>query len=376
MAALANIAHADTRDGEPITIALMAPQSGPRVSLGRAIEVAARLAVDAANAANTATPGPTDGRRHFRLVSFDDGCSSEKAAAAAAEAIAAAITIVIGHPCANAFASAAPLYAKAGILFIATGSAPPRAAAAKPSPLHFRIPAAETPVGTFIGETLAALPADTRVALVRDHTALARGITQDIFKSLTKRERPPILIDTFSGGDKDYAALAARLKAAGITHLALTAFPNEGALLVAEARAAVPELAIITTDLMADTVTARVAGTHANGIRVAMAADLARTPAAKVSADAIQAALASDPLLVWSRQHANTALATLAAIESVTTIATQSKTLQPPELAKALLAGTFATTIGSLAFSDLGAAKLPAWDLYTWRAGTLVAADR
>ena len=378
LAAKAATALAQPRDGDPITIALMAPQSGPRVGLGRAIDVAGRLAVDAANASSKTKPGaaPASPSPHFRLVGFDDGCNAEKAIAAAAEVIAAHITIVIGHPCANAAASAAPLYAKAGILFIATGSSQSRSTAAKPSPLQFRIPAAEPPIGTFIGETLAALPAEARVALVRDHTALARGITQDIFKTLTKRTRPAALIDAFAGGDKDFTALVARLKAAAITHLALAAFPNEGALLVAEARTALPELVIITTDLMADPETARVAGTHADGMLLAMATDLALTPVAKISADAMQAALASDPLQPWSRPYANAALATLAAIEVVTGVARQSKSLQPLELANALATGTFATTIGPLAFNDRSPAKLPAWALYTWRAGTLVAVDR
>jgi branched-chain amino acid transport system substrate-binding protein len=365
----------DAHAAEPdvITIAIAAPLSGPRASLGRAVVAAATLATQDLATHDLATPDKTTSAT-FRMLSFDDGCNTEKAASAATEIIAANVAVVIGHPCANAAAIAAPLYAKAGLLFIATGATQPPAAA-KPQPLHFRIPAAETPIGSFIGNALAASPADARIALLRDRTLLARGIIQDALKELTKRGRTPALIDAFAGGDKDYSGLVARMKAAGITHLGLAAFPNEGALLVAEARAAIPELTIIATDLMADPETARVAGAHAEGMRVAMSADLARTPQAKASIAAIHAAIAADPSQPLPRQHANAALATQAAIEAFAATAKQSTPRQAADVARLLKAQTHATSIGDVSFNEHGDLKATPWALYAWRAGTLVAVD-
>ena len=350
---------ADT--SEPLAIAIAAPLSGPRAALGRAVQAGARHAADQANAASTSG-------RQIRLVIIDDGCTAESAIANATEIIATKPFAVAGHPCANAAAAAAPLYAKAGIAFIATGVTHPRLGLTKTAPLTLRIPAGETPVGTFIGEHLAALPADARIGLARDRTLLARGIIQDVFKELARRGRTATIVDSFAGGDKDYTALVGRLKAADITHLALAAFPNEGALLTAEAKAAMPELAIITTDLLADPEAARIAGIHAEGVLVAMATDLARTADARRSVALFNA---TSPTL--SRVETNAALATHAAVEILARAALASASEAPADLASSIAGASHATVIGQLTFDNRREAKLPSWTLYAWRNGALVA---
>jgi hypothetical protein len=89
-----------------------------------------------------------------------------------------------------------------------------------------------------------------------------------------------VLIETFAGADKDFTALAQRIKAAGITHMALAAFPSEAALLVGEVKQQVPGLVIFATDTLADDSFGRVAGTAAENMRIALAPDVRAFPRA------------------------------------------------------------------------------------------------
>ena len=79
---------------------------------------------------------------------------------------------------------------------------------------------------------------------MRDKTRFATDALQAVAANLKRAGRPETLFETISGGDKDFALLAQRLKAANITHVALALFPSEAVLLVAQLRAALPDCAI------------------------------------------------------------------------------------------------------------------------------------
>jgi branched-chain amino acid transport system substrate-binding protein len=316
----------------------------------------------------------------LKLVTFDDACSALQAQTTAAAVIASRPDVVIGHPCSNAAAAAAPHYAKAGIPFIATGATHAKLASGKASPLQFRVPAAATALGAALAQLVTRPDAETRVALVRDRTQQARLIMQDVEKHLATLKHTPALVALIAGGDKEFGPLVAKLKAAGVTHVVLVAFPNEGALLVQEAVTALPDLVIAAPDLLAAPDVARIAGKQASALRIAMAQDLLTNTAAQVTAQAIAEAIASAEATAPARGQNTTAettaaLAAHAALEAYLAAVRGARSRDAAVVAQWLQSKEAATLIGPLSFSATGDASTPSWKIHLWRDGALVASD-
>ena len=346
------------------TIAVAAPAlgaAGPRPDLGREVFGAARLAAEDLNA-----HGGVAGRKVI-IAEFDDGCSSAGGAAVAQKIVAAAPAAVIGHPCSNAATAAAAVYAKAGLLFIAAGATHPRVTSPRPGKQTFRIPAADSAVGRFVGEALAALPADARIAVLSDRTSLARSNVQDMLAALRHAGRTPGLVDTFAGGQKDFSRLATRLKDAAITHLGLASFPDEGALLIVEARREVPGLVILATEIMNDPDVARIAGAAVEGVQIATQVNFNGRPATDALAIRFSAAK------ITARR---TAFSAYAAVEAYAAALQRAPSADAAAISAALSAQGAQTVLGDIRFDARGDAILPVWEISHWHSGVLQPKDR
>jgi branched-chain amino acid transport system substrate-binding protein len=348
---------------DPIKIAVALPLSGPRASLGAEIRAAIEMTLADAKA-RTGGQLPV-----FDISWHDDGCSSTGGAAVANALVAIPDlnqrpAIVIGHACPSAAASAAVIYGAAGVPYLAAGTLPGRGPITQRFGVrHFRMDGAGTQ-GALIGATLAAAPPDARIAFVRDRTLMHQSTLQAAGVVLAGKARTVALVETFPGAEKDFAALAQRVKAANITHIALAAFPSEAALLALELRRAVPDAAIVATDTLADPAFARSAGSAADGIRVATAPDAAAFPRATDLARRLAAG---------GTAPSRSALASAAALEIVLAAAVSTALSLPEPLSAALANGSFETVLGPVGFDETGAARLPSHVLYTWRGGVLVA---
>ncbi len=332
-------------------IAIALPLTGPHRTLGVEIRAAVELILGDAKD-KSGTPG-------LLLTWHDDQCSSAGGLAAAQSITTGPPAVVIGHACPSAALAAAPVYAAAGLVFIASGQLPSRAMTTRRAgPLHFRMQA-DSDQGTLIGATLAAAGPDARIAFVRDKTQFAQSALQLTAAAMSARGRTPVLIETFGGGDKDFAALAQRIKAASITHLALAAFPSEASLLVAEVKKINPTITILAADTLADPAFARAAGPVADGIQVALAPDIRALPFAQSFATRLSAGGATPN---------RAAIASAAALEILIDALTR---MTDGTLAGKLSSGTFKTVLGPVAFDTTGAARLPSHVIYTWSGGVL-----
>ena len=337
-------------------IAIALPLSGPQSALGAQIRAAVELAL-AAYAAQMRRGSPT-----LKVTYYDDRCSAD-GGLAAAEAImtdtANPPVAVVGHACPSAAAAATPVYARAGLVHIIAGSLPAREPqTARRGPLQFRLPA-DGAQGSLMGQALVAAGPDARIAFVRDKTLFAGSALKPTAAALAAAGRRVPVLETFAGGEKDFAGLAQRLKVAGITHIALAAFPSEAALLVAEVRRANPDVMILATDQLADPVFQRQAGAAAEGVHVAFAPDARAYPGAM----AVAAALAAQGL-----EPSRAALASHAAVEVIAALLAANDGLD----ARALTTHTATTILGPVSFDPQGTASLPSHVVYTWRDGQLL----
>jgi len=360
-ASFSNDAAAAEGESQSFNVAVALPSGGRWAALGREVRAAAELAVaDYLTATGGIGPQPT-------LSWYDDRCSADGGAGVAAEITARTAPerrpmIVIGHACPSAAQVAGVVYAAAGQTFLAAGALPQRIGTVKRlGPRHFRLPGEASP-GQLIGETLAALPAEARVAFVRDRTQLAQTTLQAAADVLKARGRPAPLLETFAGAEKDFSALAQRLGTTGITHVALAAFPSEAALLMAELKKAVPGLVVYAGDTLAGDDFGRSASAAADGMRVAMAPDGRAFPlSAPVARRLAEQGVAAS----------RTALATYAALQVVCSALQQAAGKPDFDMAKSLATSNFETIFGTVGFDGGGVARVPSTLFYTWDKGQL-----
>ena len=338
---------------EPLPIVVTLPLSGAHQALGREVRAAVELALDDA----ATQPAVT-------ITWVDDACSSDGGLAAARTVTTqvAPPVAVIGHACPSAAQSAVPVYAQAGIVHITAGSLPVREPQLRRfGPRHFQLPGSGAQ-GTLLANALVEAGSVARVAFVRDKTQFAIAALQPASAALVAAGRGPPLLETFAGGEKDFAGLAQRLKSAGISHVVIATFPSEAVLLVAEIRKLNPAVIILATDQLAEAGFGRSAGAAADGVKVALAPDASAFPKARD----VVAKLASNGI-----PASRAALASYAAIQVVMATAASSPAT-PAQMAETLAARTFETILGPVSFNENGAANLPSHVFYTWHNGRLM----
>lgn len=355
-------AHAEHR------IIVAAPQSGHLAALGRDVIAAAELAAADINAAGGVLGEP------IALDVRDDGCGATPAAALAgliaplpaatpAPSNTAPLRAIIGHPCTPGALAAVPIYAARSdaIVFI-TGVTNPRLSTPRSGANIFRVAAAETPMGVFLGEHLAAAPPTTRTAVIYDRSIRSLGVIQAAQKTLGLLGRPPVLVENYGSGDKDFSSLAARIAAAGITRIGLAAYPAEASLLITELRAAVPHIRVTATDTLAGHETSALARSALDGVDIVMQPDARSFPAATGIARRLE---------INGTTASRAALAGYAAVYIWASAALGAKSPEPKAIADQLQTMEFATLFGPLRFSAHGDASLAPWAVYTWRKGVL-----
>jgi branched-chain amino acid transport system substrate-binding protein len=351
-------------------IVIAAPLSGHMAALGRDIAAAARLAADDINAA-----GGVSGEM-IALDVKDDGCGSATAAtlantlaplpnAATGETTSstAPIRAIVGHPCTPGALAAAPIYAaRTDALVFVTGVTNPRLTTPRAGPHIFRVAPLETPMGVFMGEHIAAAPPTTRTAVIYDRSIRSLGVIQAAQKTLGALGHPPVLVENYGSGDKDFTSVAARMAAAGITRVGLAAYPAEAALLITELRAAIPTLRITATDTLAGPETAALARGALDGVEIVMQPDVRFFPD---TSDLAQR------LATHGATPSRAALASYVALRIWADAARAAGSVDPKMVAARLQSMTFQTPLGAFAFTAKGDSSLPSWAVYTWRKGVL-----
>lgn len=344
---------------ETLRIAVALPLSGPQAGIGRDLQAALEFAL-----ADT-RPLPDDTRPRVAFSWHDDGCSAEGGLAAAKAITANADDLpfaVIGHTCASAARLAAPVYDAAGVLFFDTDPTPTTASLPSKAQSRRFTFAGTGSQGTLIGQALLAADPSARIAFIRDRTALAQSTLAPVARALGEAGRGVVLVETFAGAEKDFAALARRVKATGITHVALAAFASEAVLLVAELRKAVPALTIIAAEQLADVEFGRASGGISEGVQVAVKPDASAYPKAQDLARR----------LIGDGHAASRAALTGYTAFEVAMDAVEMVRQDAHFDGTAWANRRHETILGPIQFDSGGNADLSSHMLYTWRGGELL----
>lgn len=353
--------HADADD---VHVDFVLPLTGPQARLGQSLQRAAALALSDVNRAHSSPS------RNFRARFHDDGCSlaGGRAAAKALDTVAPVVRVVVGVPCEAGLAglvSTSP--GLPPLLVLTTARAKTNSQPAGPrTRMVFSL---HTPVspGRGLAAVLSELPPTARLAFVRDKTHYAISLVQEVLGALQQAGRKPVGVETISGGDKDFGALARRLAASETTHVVVVTFPGEAGLLVADLVNVIPGVEIIGSDTLAVPEFGAALGSTAPNVRVFIQAQPQMAATAQDVVGRFRAAGIPDS------RHA---IGIYAAVELWAAAMTAAGTVEAEAVAGELRARTHMTAIGGVAFDRDGSSTQLQGSLYHWTDGRWLPFER
>lgn len=323
----------------PVNIIVTGPATGRYAEYLGAMSAAAQRAATALSSAETA-----DGAMPaaISVTDVDDGCNADRARGAARLIVGMKPDLVIGHPCPAAAMAAAPIYAEAGVVFIALGVRHPELTDKRAGPTIFRLSGREDRQGEAAAAVLSRSAPEGRIAIVQDRTAYARSLLEDTTVALEKLKRPAPVVVPIVAGRRDYSVEIEKLVSARAEAVFFAGYPSEAAVLLRGMRRAGLYAVFIGSDANA---TSEFADTVVQG---------------ELSGKGVSVLTRAEPVAGKSLEGLSNAAET--AVEIWFTGAQRAGTRTGADIAAALAMAPIKTTgMGVVAFGSNGDAGLPSF---------------
>jgi branched-chain amino acid transport system substrate-binding protein len=337
-----------------VTVGVAGPMTGTFAVFGEHMKAGAEQAIADINAA-----GGILGEK-LVLEIADDSCDPQKAEAIANQMVGRAIVMMAGHFCSSTSIPAAKVYAKERVVAITPASSAPRLTDDRAGPGIFRLTGRDDDQARIAGAFLAEAFSNARVAFVHDHSEYGQGLADEARKWMNAAGKKEIFNDTYQPGEKDFAPLASRLRAANIDVLFVGGVETEAGLIAQALRDAGSETTIVSGDALMTEEYWRIAGDAADGTLVTFPPDPARDPA-------------NEPLVKAFRARGvepeGYVLPTYAAIQTWAEAVKVAGSFEFEKVVDALSKGSFTTVLGEVSFDEKGDLKLPGFVIYEWRRG-------
>lgn len=335
-----------------VKIGLSAPLTGPDAAFGQGMRAGAEQAVADLNRA-----GGVNGQRLF-LVVADDAGDGKQGLAVARRFAAERIGLVVGPLNAAVAAVAMPAYEEAGIVAVTPGTAwAPLTARGYRN--VFRTCASDADQGAVAGAYLANAFSGRRIGLVHDRTTFGRGLVDGVARVLKAGGQSEAAFESLTRGERDVAALAARLKRARIDVVYFGGLGPDAALLIKAMRDVGLDAPLVGSDGLLDRTFAQAAGVEGT---VMTLAPEPRLPDTKAPAGKPARPLESETFAARS----------YAAVEVLRAGVEGARSADGRAVAAFLHQGTpLRTAIGPLAYDAAGDlrpdARRPSYALLAWR---------
>jgi branched-chain amino acid transport system substrate-binding protein len=281
------LATAGQAQQKEVTIAVIGPITGKEAPFGTQMKMGAEAAVKDLNAA-----GGVNGMQ-IKLVVEDDACDPKQAVTAANKVAGMKVAAVIGHFCSGSSIPASEVYWKAKIIQITPASTNPKltdeATKKKWTNVH-RVCGRDDAQGEVAGKYLAATHKGKKIAIMHDNTPYGKGLADETKKAYNKAGGKEALYEAIKPGEKDYAAVVAKLQAAGIEVVYLGGYAPETALIARQAAEKNYKPVIMGGDALDTDDIIKVAGPASNGMMFTQGPDPRLNPASKAVVDKFKAA--------------------------------------------------------------------------------------
>lgn len=339
-----------------IAIGAAGPLTGQERGQGEQLMRGAEMAVADLNAR-----GGVLGQR-LRLIVVDDACEPDQAVAAATQLLTQKVAMVMGHGCSGASIPASKLYTKAGIVMISPMSTNPKLTD-DGGPNVFRVIGRDDQQGAVAGDYLAERWGKAKIAILHDGQAYGKGLAEETRKRLGRRGVPVAMYEEFKKGEKDYSALVAKLRDAGIAVVYIGSYVTESALILRQARDQGYGLELVSGDALAIDEFWLITGAAGEGTMFTFAPDPRRNP---------EAASVVARFRATKVEPEGYTLHAYAAIQAWAQAVAQAGSLDSAKVIATLKSRQFDTVLGKIGFDKKGDVTSPAWVWYVWKQGKWV----
>ena len=330
------------------------PITGPNAAFGAQLQKGAEMAVKDINAA-----GGVNGEQ-ISLSVGDDVSDPKQGISVANKFVADGVKFVVGHFNSGVSIPASEVYAENGILEITPAAT---------NPVYterglwntFRVCGRDDQQGEVAGAYIAANFKDAKVAVIHDKTPYGQGLADETKKALNAAGVTEALYEGVNVGDKDFSALIAKMKDAGVTLIYWGGLHTEAGLIIRQSADQGLKAPLFSGDGIVSNELASIAGDAVAGTLNTFGPDPRNNPAAKEVVEKFRAA--------GFEPEAYTLYA-YAATQILAQAATAAGSNDPQEVAKAIKEkGPFKTVLGELSFNDKGDRTDADYVVYEWRKG-------
>ncbi|RLP25920.1 branched-chain amino acid ABC transporter substrate-binding protein [Mesorhizobium sp. YM1C-6-2] len=330
------------------------PITGPNAAFGAQLQKGAEMAVKDINAA-----GGVNGEQ-ISLSVGDDVSDPKQGISVANKFVADGVKFVVGHFNSGVSIPASEVYAENGILEITPAAT---------NPVYterglwntFRVCGRDDQQGEVAGAYIAANFKDAKVAVIHDKTPYGQGLADETKKALNAAGVTEALYEGVNVGDKDFSALIAKMKDAGVTLIYWGGLHTEAGLIIRQSADQGLKAPLFSGDGIVSNELASIAGDAVAGTLNTFGPDPRNNPAAKEVVEKFRAA--------GFEPEAYTLYA-YAATQILAQAATAAGSNDPQEVAKAIKEkGPFKTVLGELSFNEKGDRTDADYVVYEWRKG-------
>ena len=321
-----------------IKIGVAGPETGKMQFSGEQQLAGAQKAVESINA-NGGLLG-----QQLSVVSVDDACDPKQAAAAARQLVSEGVVLVIGHACSGASIAAQKIYEAASIIMISPASTNPKFTD-EGGPNTFRVIGRDDQQGAVAGNFLADHYAKSRFAFLNDGTIYGLGLAEETKKQLNKRGIADVMFENYVPGQPDYASVVEKLVFAKVDVLYIGGYASDIAIIIRQAKKALPNLELFSGDALAGIDFLITAGEAGVGTHFTFGPDIRLKPEAAT----VVAAFAED-----GYDPAGYTLYSYGAVQAWAQAVQKAGDLRSTKISNTLHSGKFDTVLGRIGFDEKG----------------------
>jgi branched-chain amino acid transport system substrate-binding protein len=337
-----------------VAIGVAGPITGPNAAFGAQIQKGVEQAAADINAA-----GGINGEQ-VKVVLGDDVSDPKQGVSVANKFVADGVKFVVGHFNSGVSIPTSEIYAENGILQVSPASTNPTYTE-RGLWNTFRTCGRDDQQGAVAGAFIAANFKDAKVAVIHDKTPYGQGLADETKKAMNEAGITEAVYEGVNIGDKDFSALIAKMKEAGVSVVYWGGLHTEFGLMERQAADQGLKATFMSGDGIVSNELASIAGDAVDGTLMTFAPDPRKYEAAKELVEKFRAA--------GFEPEAYT-LYSYAALQVIAQAAKAAGGNDPQAVAEALKAkGPFQTAIGELGFDEKGDITRPDYVMYTWKKG-------
>ena len=282
----------------------------------------------------------------IELISVDDACDVDQAAAAAKRLVAANVSVVIGHLCSRTSIVSSEIYDAAGIVMISPASTN-QAVTERGLTGVFRTIGRDDDQAGVAAAFILSIFRDREIALLHDGNTYGKSLVTGVKSELNAAGKSEALFISFEADQKSYVTTIDAVVNAGadVVYVVGNAV-NDVALLTRQLKEVVPSAVVISADSMAGDGFSLIAGDAAEGTYFTFGPDARLAPAA---ADVV-ASFREEEFY----EPEGYTLYSYAAVQAWAQAVEKAGSTSTPEVIAALRSRTFDTVIGNIGFNEKG----------------------